>query len=599
MAVMPEWWGGRDLRAMLPRIFFEHFRTHLVRRRARGAARRLPRRLPLPDPRRRGLRPLRRRRPGLAPRRPRRATSTGASARWRGPTGAAACARSPRSSTATRSPFTSGSASRFCPATFEVDGLPATRRAQRARGRGRQVRASSRRPCGLGERGAAAALRVRDGRRVTDARRRAASPTPPRSTCSSTATCSSWGRRPTQSAAACTPRDEVTFIVDRNINYTDYCVSGCRFCAFYKEPGSGEGYLLSRDEIFRKIEETLALGGTAIMMQGGLSPDLDICWFEQVFADIKARYPIHIHSLSPPEIAHIAAPERPDGRPRRCAACRRPASTRCPAAAPRCWSIACAAEISPHKIPTATWLEVMREAHALGMRTTATMMFGSLDTPAERVEHLRRIRDLQDETGGFTAFIPWTFAAGNTALQDGHVAGHRHRLPAPARVSRVYLDNVPNVQASWVTQGLRMGQVALAFGANDMGSTMIEENVVARRRREPRGHGRGAGAAHRRRRLHARPARHAVPRGQALPADPDGVVARADADRLSLRPQGNPFASHFGHARAAGLRVKCGGRASAPPRDGRRGRGRCSSTPSRTHGQARRRRCEPPTTPRA
>jgi len=273
------------------------------------------------------------------------------------------------------------------------------------------------------------------------------------------------------------PTDDVTFVVDRNINYTDYCVSGCRFCAFYKEPGSGEGYLLSRDEIFRKIEETLALGGTAIMMQGGLSPDLDICWFERVFADIKERYPIHIHSLSPPEVAHIAAQSGLTVAEtlRRLQAA---GLDSLPGGGAEVLVDRVRREISPHKIPTAAWLEVMRAAHALGMRTTATMMFGSVDTPAERVEHLRRIRDLQDETGGFTAFIPWTFAATNTALQEGHLAATGNDYLRLLALSRVYLDNVSNLQASWVTQGLRMGQVALAFGANDMGSTMIEENVV-------------------------------------------------------------------------------------------------------------------------
>ena len=213
------------------------------------------------------------------------------------------------------------------------------------------------------------------------------------------------------------------------------------------------------------------------MMQGGLSPDLDICWFERVFADIKARYPIHIHSLSPPEVAHIA---RQSGLTvtetlRRLRAA---GLDSLPGGGAEVLVDRVRSAISPHKIPTATWLQVMREAHALGMRTTATMMFGSVDTPAERIEHLRRIRELQDETGGFTAFIPWTFAATNTALDDGRPGATGSDYLRLLAVSRVYLDNVPNLQASWVTQGLRMGQVALAFGANDMGSTMIEENVV-------------------------------------------------------------------------------------------------------------------------
>jgi cyclic dehypoxanthinyl futalosine synthase len=274
------------------------------------------------------------------------------------------------------------------------------------------------------------------------------------------------------------PGDEVTFVVDRNINYTDYCISGCRFCAFYKEPGSGRGYLLSEADIHRKIEETLALGGTAVMMQGGLHPDLDICWFEKVFSGIKARYPIHLHCLSPPEIAHIARMSSLtlDQTLRRLQAA---GLGSLPGGGAEVLVDRVRGAISPHKISAETWLEVMRVAHGLGMKTTATMMFGSLDTLADRVEHLRRIRDLQDETGGFTAFIPWTFQAGNTELEPGHVPVTGVDYLRLLAVSRVYLDNVPNIQASWVTQGLKMGQVALSFGANDMGSTMIEENVVA------------------------------------------------------------------------------------------------------------------------
>jgi cyclic dehypoxanthinyl futalosine synthase len=274
------------------------------------------------------------------------------------------------------------------------------------------------------------------------------------------------------------PGDEVTFIVDRNINYTDYCLSGCKFCAFYKKPGSGEGYLLAEADIHRKIEETLALGGTAIMMQGGLHPDLDICWFEEVFRGIKERYPIHIHSLSPPEIAHIA---KQSGLSVEETLTRLHAAglDSLPGGGAEVLVDRVRAAISPHKIPTSTWLDVMRVAHNLGMKTTATMMFGSLDTHAERIEHLHRLRDLQDETDGFTAFIPWTFQAGNTELQVGHVPATGVDYLMMLAVSRVYLDNFPSVQASWVTQGLRLGQVALAFGANDMGSTMIEENVVA------------------------------------------------------------------------------------------------------------------------
>jgi cyclic dehypoxanthinyl futalosine synthase len=274
------------------------------------------------------------------------------------------------------------------------------------------------------------------------------------------------------------PGGKVTFIVDRNINYTDYCVSACRFCAFHKAPGSGQGFLLSESEIHGKIKETLALGGTAVMMQGGLNPELDILWYERIFRSIKASHRIHIHSLSPPEIVHIATSSRlsVEETLRRLSTA---GLDTMPGAGAEVLVDHVRSAISPHKISASKWLDVMRIAHGLGIRTTATMMFGSLDTPRDRVEHLRLIRDLQDETGGFTAFIPWTFQAGNTELAAGHSpAGGLDYLRLLA-VSRLYLDNIVNIQASWVTQGLGLGQVALAFGANDMGSTMIEENVVA------------------------------------------------------------------------------------------------------------------------
>lgn len=214
------------------------------------------------------------------------------------------------------------------------------------------------------------------------------------------------------------------------------------------------------------------------MMQGGLHPDLDISWFERVFSGIKERYSIHIHSLSPPEIVHIAGTSglTVEETLRRLQAA---GLDSLPGGGAEVLVDRVRRQISPHKISTDTWLDVMRVAHRIGMRTTATMMFGSLDTVPERVEHLRRIRELQDETGGFTAFIPWTFQVGNTDLAAGHVPATGVDYLRMLAVSRIYLDNVPNIQASWVTQGLRMGQVALAFGANDMGSTMIEENVVA------------------------------------------------------------------------------------------------------------------------
>ena len=273
------------------------------------------------------------------------------------------------------------------------------------------------------------------------------------------------------------PGDDVTFIVDRNINYTNVCVSGCRFCAFYRDAGSPDAYVLSEDDIHAKIEETLALGGTAVMMQGGLHPDLRIDWFERLFRGIKRRYQIHIHSLSPPEVAHIAQQSGLDIA-QTLVRLQDAGLDSLPGGGAEVLVDRVRSAISPHKIPTAVWLDVMRQAHALGMKTTATMMFGSLDAPQDRVEHLRRVRDLQDETGGFTAFIPWTFQAGNTQLQAGHTPSTGIDYLRMLAVSRLYLDNVPNIQASWVTQGIKLGQVSLTFGANDMGSTMIEENVV-------------------------------------------------------------------------------------------------------------------------
>jgi cyclic dehypoxanthinyl futalosine synthase len=274
------------------------------------------------------------------------------------------------------------------------------------------------------------------------------------------------------------PGDLVTFIVDRNVNYSNVCVTGCDFCAFYRPPGSDEGYLLSKEEVFAKVEETLALGGTAVMMQGGLHPDLDVAFYEDLFAAIKERYPITIHSLSPPEILHIARASRLSVR-ETLERLQRAGLDSLPGGGAEILVDRVRAQLAPKKARTGPWLEVMRQAQLLGMGTTATMMFGSVETPAERVEHLRRVRDLQDETGGFRAFIPWTFQEGNTALEGMGAPATAVDYLTTLAVSRLYLDNIANVQASWVTQGLKIGQVALRFGANDLGSTMIEENVVA------------------------------------------------------------------------------------------------------------------------
>ncbi len=272
------------------------------------------------------------------------------------------------------------------------------------------------------------------------------------------------------------PERLVTFIVDRNINYTNICVNKCTFCAFYREVDSPEAYVLSKEEIFRKIEETIALGGTQILMQGGVHPDLGIEYFEDLFSAIKSRFTIQIHSLSPAEISFIA--KRADlGIRETLKRLRASGLDSIPGGGAEILVDRVRKKVSPNKIRWRQWAEVMKTAHELGMPTTATMMFGSLETKKEIVEHLIRLRAIQDGTGGFTAFIPWTYQPGNTKL-GGRSATAVEYLKTLA-LSRIMLDNFDNIQASWVTQGAKIAQVALEFGANDFGSTMIEENVVA------------------------------------------------------------------------------------------------------------------------
>jgi cyclic dehypoxanthinyl futalosine synthase len=268
----------------------------------------------------------------------------------------------------------------------------------------------------------------------------------------------------------------VTFIVDRNINYTNICVNKCKFCAFYRTEDSPEAYILSKEDIFNKIEETIAQGGTQILMQGGVHPDLGIEYFEDLLSSIKSRFNIQIHSLSPAEIDYLArkadisileALER----------LKAAGLDSIPGGGAEILVDRVRKKVSPNKIRWRQWAEVMKTAQKLGMPTTATMMFGSLETEKEIVEHLVRIRAIQDETRGFTAFIPWTYQPGNTEL-GGRPATAVEYLKTLA-LSRIMLDNFDNVQASWVTQGAKIAQVALEFGANDFGSTMIEENVVA------------------------------------------------------------------------------------------------------------------------
>ena len=270
------------------------------------------------------------------------------------------------------------------------------------------------------------------------------------------------------------PDGRVTYIVDRNINYTDGCVSCCRFCAFWRDPA--EAYVLSEDELAAKIEYTLALGGRQILLQGGLHPDLRIDFYERMLRFIKARFDVHIHGFSPPEIVHIAEASGLE-IPATLERLRAAGLDTVPGGGAEILVERVRAQVSPGKCTAAQWLDVMRRAHRMGIRSTATMMFGHVETLQDRVEHLDAIRTLQDETGGFTAFIPWTFQPRNTALVGVRAAGAFAYLKTLA-VSRLYLDNVENIQASWVTQGARVGQTALRFGANDMGGTMIEENVV-------------------------------------------------------------------------------------------------------------------------
>lgn len=271
------------------------------------------------------------------------------------------------------------------------------------------------------------------------------------------------------------PEPYRTYVVDRNINYTNICVSRCTFCAFGREPRATDAYVISEHVLFQKIEETIALGGTQILLQGGLHPALGIEYFENLFRSIKSRFKIHLHALSPPEIVHIASVSKLSIHDTICRLHDAGLDT-IPGGGAEILVDSVRSRISPRKCSTAQWVDVMRTAHSLGIRTTATMMFGHVETYADRIEHMLRIRELQDETGGFTAFIPWTFQPKNTKLPREPVGGFEY-LKTLA-ISRLMLDNVLNIQASWVTQGEKIGQLALAFGANDMGSTMIEENVV-------------------------------------------------------------------------------------------------------------------------
>lgn len=273
------------------------------------------------------------------------------------------------------------------------------------------------------------------------------------------------------------PDRRASFVVDRNVNYTNVCTTQCKFCAFYRDETHPDAYVLSYTQVFRKVQELVDNGGTQLLMQGGLHPDLKIDWFEDLFRQLRHRFPgVQIHSLSPAEIVHIA---KLSGLSMvECLARLHSAGLQSlPGGGAEILVDAVRQEISPNKIGWQQWAEVMREAHHNGMKTTATMMFGVSEQPEDIVEHLFRVRELQAEQGGFTAFIPWSYQPGNTALGGEQASGVEY-LKVLA-LSRVILDNVPNIQASWVTQGSRMAQIALYFGANDLGGTMLEENVVA------------------------------------------------------------------------------------------------------------------------
>lgn len=275
------------------------------------------------------------------------------------------------------------------------------------------------------------------------------------------------------------PTDVVTYIIDRNINYTNICNVVCTFCAFYRRPGKPDTYVHSMDEIERRIDETIALGGTGVLMQGGLHPDFNIEWYENLLRTLHAKYPkFQLHCFSPPEIHNIHLISGLDyltimGR------LKDAGLNSMPGGGAEILDDEVRKRVST-KCTSQQWLDVMRAAHEAGLRTTATMMFGIGDRIEHRVRHLQKVRDVQDETGGFTAFIPWTFQRENTALGrkiTEEMTGIDY-LKMLA-VSRLFLDNIHHIQASWLTQGLKLGQAALRFGADDMGSIMIEENVVS------------------------------------------------------------------------------------------------------------------------
>jgi len=273
-------------------------------------------------------------------------------------------------------------------------------------------------------------------------------------------------------------REIVTYIIDRNINYTNVCNVYCKFCAFYRTEKDEDHYVLSREQLDQKLEELSAAGGVQILMQGGHHPKLSFDWYLDLLGHIREKYPhINIHGFSPPELQHFA---QLFGMPLRdvIAQFKEAGLGSIPGGGGEILVDRVRQRIAPLKCDSHAWLEVMQTAHELGLKSSATMMFGHVETIEDRIEHLQRLRDQQDRSGGFTAFICWTFQPQHTVLKVDHPAGVAEYLRTQA-LARIFLDNFPNVQSSWVTQGPDIGQVALKYGANDFGSVMMEENVVS------------------------------------------------------------------------------------------------------------------------
>jgi cyclic dehypoxanthinyl futalosine synthase len=270
-----------------------------------------------------------------------------------------------------------------------------------------------------------------------------------------------------------------TYNIDRNINYTNICVYKCRFCAFYREPGDDEGYLVPFEEIGRKIEETLALNGTGILMQGGVHPDLPLSYYQELLGFIRENYPeLHVHAFSPPEVKFVAKKERLSFFDT-IKALKEAGLMSIPGGGAEILRDDVRKEVLAYgKTSADEWLDIMRQTHRNGMRSSSTMMYGMGEPIDARVEHMQRIRDLQDETGGVTAYISWTFQHEHTEMEDVPEI-YAHEYLKTLAVSRLFIDNIRHFQTSWVTQGKKIGQLALAFGADDMGSIMIEENVVS------------------------------------------------------------------------------------------------------------------------